>query len=118
MAEFTKNIQTLTQQASTSPQLQTNTGSSATDALSTIGFGLDLFRQKQAETKLGEAQQQQAAYQTQLAEGTMAFRDFKLSMKDQKVDGATYLRKEKAFLKEMGGGAAFQQQVIGIADNQ
>lgn len=113
MAEFTKDIQTLTQQASAAPQLQTNTGSLATDVISAASFGLGLYRQNKAATALAGAKQQQADYQTKVSEGTLAFRNFKLSMSDQKIKGATYLRKEKSFLDDLGGGAQFKQEVIG-----
>jgi len=112
MAEFTKDIQTLTQQASASPQLQTNTGSLATDVISAASFGLGLYRQNKAATELAGAKQQQADYQTEVSEGTLKFRDFKLSMSDQKIKSATYLRKEKDFFKDLGGDAQYRQAVI------
>jgi len=112
MAEFTKDIQTLTQQASASPQLQTNTGSLATDVISAASFGLGLYRQNKAATELAGAKQQQADAQTRLAEGVMAYRNHRLSMGSQGVSGATALRKDSEFLKNLGGGAEFQQQVI------
>jgi hypothetical protein len=112
MAEFTKDIQTLTQQASTTPQLQTNTGSLATDVISAASFGLGLYRQNKAATALAGAQQQQADYQTRVSEGIMKFRNFKISMNDQEIDGNTYARKEAEFFKKQGGGAAYAQEVI------
>jgi hypothetical protein len=112
MAEFTKDIQTLTQQASTTPQLQTNTGSLATDVISAASFGLGLYRQNKAATALAGAQQQQADYQTRVSEGIMKFRNFKISMNDQEINGNTYARKEAEFFKKQGGGAAYAQEVI------
>jgi hypothetical protein len=111
MAEFTKDIQTLTQQAGTSPQLQTNTGSLATDVISAASFGLGLYRQNKAATELAGAQQQQADYQTRLSEGIMAYRTQRLSMDSQGVSKSTALRKDSAFLKTLGN-SEFQQQVI------
>ena len=74
MAEFTQDIQTLTQQAGNAPQLQTNTGSLATDVISAASFGLGLYRQNQAQNQLGAAKQQQVEYNTRIAEGTLKMR--------------------------------------------
>ena len=55
MTEFTKDIQTLTQQASSSPQLQTNTGSLGSDLINAASFGLGLYRKNKAATELATA---------------------------------------------------------------
>jgi hypothetical protein len=115
MAEFTKDIQTLTQQANSSPKLQTNTGSLATDVVSAVGFGLDLYRQNKAKTQLGEAKAQQASYDTKLAEGILGLRNKRLSLTDQGVNRATFLRKEAEYLKSQGG-AEFQMAIIGATN--
>ena len=112
MTEFTKDIQTLTQQASSSPQLQTNTGSLGSDLINAASFGLGLYRKNKAATELAGAQQQQADYQTKISEGIMAFRDFKINMKAQNVNAITYARKEAEFFKNQGGGAAYAQAVV------
>jgi hypothetical protein len=112
MAEFTKDIQTLTQQANASPQLQTNTGSLATDVISAASFGLGLYRQNKAATELAGAQQQQADYQTKVSEGIMKFRNLRISLKDQGVKGSTLARKEAEFFKNQGGGSEYALAVI------
>ena len=116
MTEFTKDIQTLTQQASASPQLQTNTGSLATDLVSAASFGLGLYRQNKAATALAGAKQQQADYQTKVSEGIMKFRNLRISLKDQEINGITVARKESEFFKKEGGGAEYAQAVISGAN--
>ena len=116
MTEFTRDIQTLTQQASNAPQLQTNTGSLATDLVSAASFGLGLYRQNKAATELAGAKQQQADYQTKVAEGIMQFRDLRISLKEQNIKGVTVARKESEFFKNQGGGAAYAQAVISGAN--
>tara|TARA_R110002124_G_scaffold40360_1_gene126323 strand:- start:1737 stop:3626 length:1890 start_codon:yes stop_codon:yes gene_type:complete len=116
MTEFTKDIQTLTQQASSAPQLQTNTGSLATDLVSAASFGLGLYRQNKAATELAGAKQQQADYQTKVSEGIMKFRNLRISLKDQEINGITVARKESEFFKKEGGGAEYAQAVISGAN--
>lgn len=113
MAEFTKDIQTLTQQANTSPQLQTNTGSLATDVVSAVGFGFDLYRKNKADTALGEAKQQQASYNTRIAENGLKLRDFNLSVgpSGQGLSSNQARRKQSALLKSFGD-AEMQASVI------
>jgi hypothetical protein len=112
MAEFTKDIQTLTQQAGTSPQLQTNTGSLATDVISAASFGLGLYRQNQAQAQLGAAKQQQVEYNTRIAEGTLKMREWRQMQKDSGVTGNTFRRAEKRELDKLGD-ANFQMELIG-----
>ena len=111
MAEFTKDIQTLTQQAGSSPQLQTNTGSLATDVVSAVGFGLGMYRQNKAATALAGAKKQQVEYQTRLDEGALAFSNFEASMLSQEQSGSTYRAKKNKFLAKLGD-ASFQKNVI------
>lgn len=71
MAEFTKDIQTLTKQQSQSPSLQANTGSLATDLTAAVGFGLDLYRQKKATDQLKSLKEQQAGESKNVAQGAL-----------------------------------------------
>tara|TARA_R110000851_G_scaffold5671_1_gene23218 strand:+ start:9294 stop:10967 length:1674 start_codon:yes stop_codon:yes gene_type:complete len=112
MAEFTKDIQTLTQQAGASPQLQTNTGSLATDVISAASFGLGLYRQNQAQAQLGAAKQQQVEYNTRIAEGTLKMREWRQMQKDNGVTGNAFRRAEKRELDKLGD-ANFQMELIG-----
>jgi hypothetical protein len=111
MAEFTKDIQTLTQQAGTSPQLQTNTGSLATDVISAASFGLGLYRQNKAQEALGAAKQQQVEYNTRIAEGTLKMREWRQMQKDNGVTGNAFRRAEKRELDKIGG-AEVQMEVL------
>ena len=111
MAEFTKDIQTLTQQASSSPQLQTNTGSLGADLVSAASFGLGLYRQNKAQNELGAAKQQQVEYNTRIAEGTLKYREFRKMQKQNSVSGNAFLRAEKAFLNNLGD-SSFQVEII------
>mgnify|MGYP003635041518 FL=1 len=111
MAEFTKDIQTLTQQASSSPQLQTNTGSLGSDLVSAASFGLGLYRQNKAQKELGAAKQQQVEYNTRIAEGTLKYREFRKMQKQNSVSGNAFLRAEKAFLNNLGD-SSFQVEII------
>jgi hypothetical protein len=111
MAEFTKNIQTLTQQAGSSPQLQTNTGSLATDVISAASFGLGLYRQNKAQEALGAAKQQQVEYNTRVAEGTLKYREFREMQKQNGVSGNAFRRAEKSFLNNLGD-SSFQVEII------
>ena len=115
MAEFTKDIQTLTQQASSSPQLQTNTGSLASDVISAASFGLGLYRQNKAATALAGAQKQQVEYQTRLDESTLAYGDFQASMAAQEQNGTSARAKRKKFLAGLGD-ATFQTKVISASN--
>ena len=115
MAEFTKDIQTLTQQAGSSPQLQTNTGSLATDVISAASFGLGLYRQNKAATALAGAKKQQVEYQTRLDEATLAYGDMQASMASQEQNGAAARAKRGKFLKGLGD-ASFQTQVIAASN--
>ena len=115
MAEFTKDIQTLTQQASSSPQLQTNTGSLASDVISAASFGLGLYRQNKAATALAGAQKQQVEYQTRLDESTLAYGDFQASMAAQEQNGTSARAKRKKFLANLGD-ATFQTKVISASN--
>ena len=112
MAEFTKDIQTLTQQAGVSPQLQTNTGSLATDLVSAASFGLGLYRQNKAATALEGAKKQQVEYQTKLDEDTLLLRDFDAMAVATNLDGNAYRRKQAKVLKGMGGGSSHAARVI------
>ena len=112
MAEFTKDIQTLTQQAGSAPQLQTNTGSLATDVISAASFGLGLYRQNKAATALAGAQKQQVEYQTKLDEDTLALRDFSALAESTNLTGTAFRRREAKLLKGMGGGASHAARVI------
>jgi hypothetical protein len=116
MAEFTKNIQTLTQQAGSSPQLQTNTGSLATDVISAASFGLGLYRQNKAQEALGAAKQQQVEYNTRVAEGTLKYRDFRAMQKQNSVKGNAFFRAEKAFLNNLGN-SSFQVEIINATNS-
>jgi hypothetical protein len=111
MAEFTKDIQTLTQQAGSSPQLQTNTGSLATDVISAASFGLGLYRQNKAQEALGAAKQQQVEYNTRVAEGTLKYREFREMQKQNSVSGNAFRRAEKSFLNNLGD-SSFQVEII------
>ena len=111
MAEFTKDIQTLTQQAGSSPQLQTNTGSLATDVISAASFGLGLYRQNQAQEALGAAKQQQVEYSTRIAEGTLQMREWRQMQKANGLKGNAYQRAEKRELDKIGG-AQVQMEVL------
>jgi hypothetical protein len=115
MAKFTKDIQTLTQQAGSSPQLQTNTGSLATDVISAASFGLGLYRQNKAATALVGAKKQQVEYQTRLDEATLAYGDMQASMASQEQNGAAARAKRGKFLKGLGD-ASFQTQVIAASN--
>jgi hypothetical protein len=115
MAEFTKDIQTLTQQAGTSPQLQTNTGSLATDVISAASFGLGLYRQNKAATALAGARKQQVEYQTRLDEATLAYGDLQSSLLAQKQNGTVARTKRNKFLKGLGD-SSFQAQVIAASN--
>ena len=111
MAEFTKDIQTLTQQAGSSPQLQTNTGSLATDVISAASFGLGLYRQNQAQEALGAAKQQQVEYSTRIAEGTLQMREWRQMQKANGLKGNAFQRAEKRELDKIGG-AQVQMEVL------
>ena len=111
MAEFTKDIQTLTQQAGSSPQLQTNTGSLATDVISAASFGLGLYRQNQAQEALGAAKQQQVEYNTRIAEGTLQMREWRQMQKANGLKGNAFQRAEKRELDKIGG-AQVQMEVL------
>jgi hypothetical protein len=115
MAEFTKDIQTLTQQAGSSPQLQTNTGSLATDVISAASFGLGLYRQNKAATALAGAKKQQVEYQTRLDEATLAYGDMQASLLSQEKNGATARTKRNKFLKSIGN-SSFQAEVIAASN--
>jgi hypothetical protein len=115
MAEYTKDIQTLTQQAGSSPQLQTNTGSLATDVISAASFGLGLYRQNKAATALIGAKKQQVEYQTRLDEATLAYGDFQSSMASQEQNGAAARAKRNKFLKGLGD-SSFQTSVIAASN--
>jgi hypothetical protein len=103
MAEFTQDIQTLTQQAGNAPQLQTNTGSLATDVISAASFGLGLYRQNQAQNQLGAAKQQQVEYSTRIAEGTLKMREWRQLQRDNGVTGNIFRRAEQKELDKLGG---------------
>ena len=111
MTEFTKDIQTLTQQASSAPQLQTNTGSLATDLVSAASFGLGLYRQNQAQEALGAAKQQQVEYSTRIAEGTLQMREWRQMQKANGLKGNAFQRAEKRELDKIGG-AQVQMEVL------
>jgi hypothetical protein len=115
MAEFTKDIQTLTQQAGTSPQLQTNTGSLATDVISAANFGLGLYRQNKAATALVGAKKQQVEYQTRLDEATLSYGNFQASMLSQEQNGVSARAKRTKFLNNLGD-ASFQTSVISASN--
>jgi hypothetical protein len=115
MAEFTKDIQTLTQQAGSSPQLQTNTGSLATDVISAASFGLGLYRQNKAATALVGARKQQVEYQTRLDEATLAYGDLQSSLAAQEQTGAAARTKRNKFLKGLGN-SSFQTEVIAASN--
>lgn len=112
MAEFTKDIQTLTQQASAAPQLQTNTGSLATDVISAASFGLGLYRQNKAQSALGAAKQQQVEYNTRVAEGTLKMREWRQLQRDNGVTGNAFRRAETRELNKLGD-SSFQVDLIG-----
>jgi hypothetical protein len=115
MTEFTRDIQTLTQQAGSSPQLQTNTGSLATDVISAASFGLGLYRQNKAATALVGAKKQQVEYQTRLDEATLAYGDFQANMAAQEQTGVAARTKRTKFLNSLGD-ASFQTNVIGASN--
>lgn len=112
MTEFTKDIKTLTQQASSSPQLQANTGSLAGDVIGAVGFGLDLYRRNKAETELGEAKQQATDYNTAVAEGSVGYRNLLLKFKDQQLTKGQIRRQEAKWFSQQGYGADMQAAVI------
>jgi hypothetical protein len=116
MAEFTRDIQTLTQQAGSSPQLQTNTGSLATDVISAASFGLGLYRQNKAQEALGAAKQQQVEYNTRVAEGTLKYRDFRQMQKQNGQSGNAFRRAEKSFLNDLGD-SSFQVEIINATNS-
>ena len=102
MTEFTRGIQTLVQQAAGPSQLQTNTGSLASDTISAVSFGLGLYRQNKAQEALGAAKQQQVEYNTRIAEGTLKYREFREMQKQNGVSGNAFRRAEKSFLSNLG----------------
>lgn len=104
MTEFTKDIKTLTKEASSTPQLQTNTGSLGTDVLSAVGFGLDLYRKNKAQTNLTQAKEAQADYQTLVAENSLKLRDFNNAMgiKGQNIKPANFLSRQTKLIRSFG----------------
>ena len=66
MAEYTRQIQQLRQQASQTPQLQAPSQSLGGDIVNAIGTGLQFFQQQQAQQKLEglvQAEKQELAEQ-------------------------------------------------------
>lgn len=100
MTEFTKDIQTLTQQASAAPQLQTNTGSLATDVISAASFGLDLYRKNKAQGELATAQKAKASQATRVAEGARDYGNLVGGLKNQKAGGVATRARITDFFKD------------------
>lgn len=103
MAEFTKDIATLTKQASASPTLQTNTGSLATDVVSAVGFGLDLYRQNKAKTELASMKQAQSAKETMVSRGMLEYRNTLASLSDQGASRTRINKESNAILAKYKG---------------
>ena len=60
MAEFTRNVSDISTQSA--PQLKTNTGSLATDALSAAAFGVELYQKNKAQKQEQDVLAKQSAY--------------------------------------------------------
>lgn len=100
MAEYTKQIQQLTQQASQTPQFAPPSQSLAGDIVNAVGTGLQFYQQQQAKSELSELQAMQQQQQKRLSTGVLGLRELRQTLSNQGVSRTTFLQREKDFLSQ------------------
>lgn len=100
MAEYTKEIQQLTQQASQTPQFAPPSQSLGGDLVNAVGTGLQFFQQYQAKEQLGEMKELQAQQQRRLSTGVLGLRELRQSLSNQGVSKTILMQRERDYLAQ------------------
>lgn len=100
MAEYTKNIQQLQQQASRTPQFAPPSQSLGGDIVNAIGTGLQFYQQQQAKSELAEAQAQQTEQARRLSSGVLGLRQLRQDLVNNNVSKTVLMQRENEFLKQ------------------
>lgn len=118
MAEYTRQIQQLRQQASQTPQFQAPSQSLGGDIVNAVGTGLQFFQQQQAQQKLEglvQAEQQELAaqkdYEARVAKAAMDMGNFMLEAEANNLSPVQFQQLRKKRLSSLGD-SSFQADVV------
>lgn len=100
MAEYTKQIKQLTQQASQTPQFQAPSQSLGGDIVNALGTGLQFLQQKQATEKLEEVRTLQSQQQRRMSTGVLGLRELRQNLSNQGVSKTLFMQKEREYLAQ------------------
>lgn len=87
MATLDKRIQTLTQTASSTPQLQSGGASLTSDLVNAAGFGLEVYQKFQAQEELSAINEQQQLFNTQVQRGVAEFETLQREIEASGISG-------------------------------
>lgn len=100
MAEYTKQIKQLTQQASQTPQFQAPSQSLGGDIVNALGTGLQFLQQKQATEKLEEVRTLQSQQERRMSTGVLGLRELRQNLSNQGVSKTLFMQKEREYLAQ------------------